>query len=88
MYKCELCDKDFHRLDQLRRHVASSHKDRPEDGNRAIERAKSWNIKGQNGNRPQTMTTSASHAPTIGLLQLGSERNSSSVSIKGIKTER
>lgn len=77
MYQCELCNKDFHRLDQLRRHLASNHKDRPQDAERAIEKAKSLKKKHPlPGHRPGTGTTpmsSASPASLVGLARSGSD---------------
>lgn len=37
-YPCDICRRDFTRLDQLRRHLMATHKDDPER-QRAIENA-------------------------------------------------
>lgn len=41
-FDCDLCEKNFHRLDQLRRHLQTNHKDQPEAVEGNIERAKGW----------------------------------------------
>lgn len=41
MHECQLCGKDFHRLDQLRRHMGTNHKDRPAEVDALLSEAKS-----------------------------------------------
>lgn len=89
MFHCELCGKDFHRLDQLRRHLASSHKDRPEDANRAIERAKSWNKRAQNSKHRQRASISMFSVSPLpaDLPRTGSEDDLHGLPVRPIKIE-
>jgi hypothetical protein len=65
MHECGICNKDFHRLDQLRRHLNSNHKDKPEAVAEALLKATRGRRDVKQYNRALTETTIDEHASTL-----------------------
>lgn len=64
-FNCDLCQKNFHRLDQLRRHLHTNHVDQPQAAKQNIERARGWKKEAERHERAgmRASTTSSSVEP-------------------------